>query len=101
MAYDKNDTYNTFEWLKIGIERNEEENNSLSHKMMIRLIDSAIEQKQIEFAQNYINLYESEIGLTTRIEFLEKIETLSNETNNNEEINEWYNSLCRGDTVRS
>jgi hypothetical protein len=101
MAYDKNDTFNTFEWLKIGVERNEEKNNSLSHELMFRLIDSAIEQKQIEFAQSYMNLFGNKIGLEARNELREKIKTLRNETKNNEEINEWYNSLCRGDTVRS
>ena len=102
MAYDKNDTYNTFEWLKIGTERNKKENTSLiHHELIIRLIDSAIEQKQMEFAQIYMNLYENKIELETRNEFREKIKLLSNETSNNEEVNEWYSSLCRGDTVRS
>jgi hypothetical protein len=70
MAHEKNDTYNTFEWLKAGIERYDERSikfeNINKTLLLSYLLDAAIAQQQIDYAHTILSEYKE---LSMRISF--------------------------------
>ena len=70
MAHEKNDTYNTYEWLKAGIERYDERSikfeNINKTLLLSYLLDAAIAQQQIDYAHTILSEYKE---LSMRISF--------------------------------
>jgi hypothetical protein len=70
MAHEKNDTYNTYEWLKAGIERYDERSikfeNINKTLLLSYLLDAAIAQQQIDYARTILSEYKE---LSMRISF--------------------------------
>ncbi len=101
MAREKNDTYNTFEWLKAGMERYDD--NSVSFEnvnktlLLSYLLDAAIDQQQMDYAREILSQLDTRIDEVIYTNSTESFENVNGKSN----TNEWYNRLCRGDIVKS
>lgn len=102
MAYEQNDTYNAFQWLKVGYERLPEKERKSELNTIKQLIDSAIKENEKDYAQkviqDYLSIKPEDKVVKEKLEILD-VNSLPRKSVKKASENEWYDALCRGENV--